>query len=183
LSLVRAEMGIRVSGTANIGDMPTAVIDSSSRLENFGSALRFGPDGKAEIIYPIENLQDGRHTLTISARDVAGNTARKTLTFTVVSNPLTTTLSADSTIVRESVEFSLAKQPSADLTCRLLVRDLNGSTVFSQENASFPFCFDFRDDKGTPLPDGLYRASVIISDGIRYGYSPETEVTLIRPKY
>lgn len=171
------------NGTANIGDMPTAVIDSSSRLENFGSALRFGQDGKAEIIYPIENLSDGRHTITVSARDVAGNTARKTLTFTVVSNPFSTTLTADSTIVRESVEFSLAKQPSADLTCRLIVRNLNGSTVFSQENASFPFCFDFRDDKGSPLPDGLYRASVIISDGIRYGYSPETEVTLIRPKY
>lgn len=176
------ESGI-ANGSANIGDMPSAVLDSSTRLPNIGAALSFNPDGSAELRYPVGKLGDGRHTLTLSARDVAGNTARKTLTFTIVSNPLTAVLYCDSTFVRESVQFDLLSATTSELSARLIIRDSNGETVFSQADTAFPFAYDFRDTHGNPLPDGTYRASVLLTDGMRHGSSREIEVTLLRPRY
>lgn len=176
------ESGI-ANGSANIGDMPSAVLDSSTRLPNIGAALSFNTDGSAELRYPVGKLGDGRHTLTLSARDVAGNTARKTLTFTVVSNPITALLSCDSTFVRDIVEFRLMSPTTSELNTRLLIRDSNGETVFSQADTVFPFAYDFRDSNGNPLPDGTYRASVLLTDGMRNGSSQEIEVTLLRPRY
>ena len=177
------ESGI-ANGSANIGDMPSAVLDSSTRLPNIGAALSFNTDGSAELRYPVGKLGDGRHTLTLSARDVAGNTARKTLTFTIVSNPLTAVLSCDSTFVRESVEFLLISPATmSGLSARLLIRDSKGHTIFSQPDTAFPFAYDFRDSQGAPLPDGTYHASVILTDGLRHGSSQGIEVTLLRPRY
>lgn len=176
------ESGI-ANGSANIGDMPSAVLDSSTRLPNLGAALSFNPDGSAELRYSVGKLGDGRHTLTLSARDVAGNTARKTLTFTVVSNPLSARLCCDSTFVRDIVEFRLMSPTTSELNTRLLIRDSNGETVFSQADTAFPFAYDFRDTHGNPLPDGTYRASVLLTDGMRHGSSREIEVTLLRPRY
>lgn len=176
------ESGI-ANGSANIGDMPSAVLDSSTRLPNIGAALSFNPDGSAELRYSVGKLGDGRHTLTLSARDVAGNTARKTQTFTVVSNPLSARLCCDSTFVRESVQFDLLSATTSELSARLIIRDSNGETVFSQADTAFPFAYDFRDTHGNPLPDGTYRASVLLTDGMRHGSSREIEVTLLRPRY
>lgn len=176
------ESGI-ANGSANIGDMPSAVLDSSTRLPNIGAALSFNTDGSAELRYSVGKLGDGRHTLTLSARDVAGNTARKTLTFTVVSNPLSARLCCDSTFVRESVQFDLLSATTSELSARLIIRDSNGETVFSQADTAFPFAYDFRDTHGNPLPDGTYRASVLLTDGMRHGSSREIEVTLLRPRY
>lgn len=176
------ESGI-ANGSANIGDLPYAVLDSSTRLPDLGAALSFNPDGSAQLRYPLGKLGEGRHTLTLSARDVAGNTARKTVTFTVVSNPLTALLSCDSTFVRDLVEFRLTSPTTSELNTRLLIRDSNGETVFSQADTVFPFAYDFRDSNGNPLPDGTYRASVLLTDGMRNGSSQEIEVTLLRPRY
>lgn len=176
------ESGI-ATGSANIGDMPTAVLDASTRVADIGTALRFSPDGSAEIVFPLRNLAAGRHTLTLSARDIAGNTSRETLTFTVVDNLFSAVLSSDSTICRESVELDLSGQTASGLTSRLIIRDMHGTTVFTTDNASFPFAWDFRDTSGAALPDGTYRASVLITDGLRFGSSNETEFTLIRPRY
>lgn len=175
------ESGI-ANGSANIGTKPTAILDSYTNLRDFGSSLRFMSDGSARIVYPLGSISSGRHTLTMSVHDVAGNTSKKTLTFTVINTSLEATLSADSTIVRESVILTLHTS-TADAGCRLLIRDVTGATVFSQKNISFPYVWDFRDNDGRQLPDATYRASVMLSDGLRYGATPETSFTLIRPKY
>ncbi|WP_289760542.1 type IX secretion system sortase PorU [Duncaniella muris] len=176
------ESGI-ATGSANIGDLPTAVLDSSTRLADIGPAMRFGTDGSAEVAYTLRNLPAGRHTLTLSARDVAGNTSRETLTFTVVDTMFSAILSTDSTICRKSVELDLAGHPTSRLTSRLIIRNMEGATVFTLDNASFPFAWDFRDSSGAALPDGTYRASVLITDGLRFGSSNEAGFTLIRPRY
>ncbi len=92
-------------------------------------------------------------------------------------------LSTDSTICRKSVELDLAGHPTSGLTSRLIIRNMEGATVFTLDNASFPFAWDFRDSSGAALPDGTYRASVLITDGLRFGSSNEAGFTLIRPHY
>ena len=86
--------------------------------------MRFGTDGSAEGgRHPAQSPGRTPHAY-LSARDVAGNTSRETLTFTVVDTMFSAILSTDSTICRKSVELDLAGHPTSGLISRLIIRNM-----------------------------------------------------------
>lgn len=171
--------GVSLNSSA-IGMMPKVMIDGTA-VPAAASLLR--PDGDERVSgeYRFSGLTDGHHTITVTARDIAGNSASRSIDFTVVHRDPTASLSASSSLVRDDVTLTLTHSLSTEIrSLRLVIRDIDGRTVLSTDSATFPFTWDFNDNYGQPVPDGVYRASVSINAYPYYTSTPETRFTIIK---
>lgn len=131
--------------------------------------------------YALSELTDGVHTITASARDLSGNSAEESVTFTVIHRDITASLGVSAGIVRDDVTFTLSHTLTATpRSTRLVIRDMEGRCVLSSDNVSFPYTWDFTGSDGTPVADGTYRASVYIDAHPNYTSTPETQFTIIK---
>ena len=126
-------------------DGMTSLSPEASRMINIE------PGGTATLTFQLPKLRDGKHMVSLSARDVAGNSVTRNLNFTVVSEAIKASLETDTKIAREEIEFK------------------------------FPHSYDLRDSDGKLLPDGRYRVSAILKAYPRFGSTPEIEFTIAKP--
>lgn len=172
------------SGTSlnnsSVGMMPIVSLDGSS-LPAASGLIHPEEEGVARGVCQLDNLSDGPHSITLRARDIAGNSASETISFTVVTVDRTATLTTSSRLVRDDVTFTLSHSlPVTPRSERLVIRDMEGNTVLSTDSAPFPFTWDLTGSDGLAVPDGTYRASVIIDAHPYYTATPETVFTIVK---
>lgn len=175
------ESGLSINSSVPGGAIKVVLDDINSFSEKAVRLLTFNEDGSASLRLPLQELKDGRHNISLTASDVAGNTASKTLSFVVVSGEIQAELNTDVEIARESLTFSLAHSLEAQPQGKLIIRDKLGNTVFTTENVNFPYDYDLRGSNGTLLPDGRYRAYVILKSHPLRGSTPEVSFTVAKP--
>ena len=66
----------------------------------------------------------------------------------------------------------------AELT--LVIRDMSGSTVYTAHGVGAAGTWDLTDNAGNKVPDGRYKANVIIRNGNVYGHSPSAEFVVVK---
>ncbi len=164
----------------SIGSAPAVTLDGTDRLSDATQLIRPAPDGGATLTYTLANLSDGEHYVSVSARDLAGNSATETISFTVINSDAETVLYADKPIARESVEFDLRHSLSSITSARLIILDINGNTVFSKSGITFPYKWELIRNDGNKVADGTYRVSAIINAQPRFTSSPEVEITVVK---
>ena len=165
---------------SSVGLMPVVALDGSS-LPAAAGIIHPEEEGVARGACQLDNLNDGPHTITLRARDIAGNSASETISFTVVTVDHTATLTPSSSLVRDDVTFTLSHSlPLTPRSERLVIRDMEGNTVLSTDSAPFPFTWDLTASDGLAVPDGTYRASVIIDAHPFYTATPETLFTIVK---
>lgn len=170
------------TNASSVGGSIRLMLDGTISLSADAARLiRLENDGSATLSYPLPKLTDGHHYVSLTARDVAGNSATRTINFTVTSKAIEASLQADTTLARECITFSLNHNRPLSPEATLIIRDMSGNTVRSIGAASFPYAFDLRDSEGKPLPDGRYRASAILKSFPRFGSTPELEFTIAKP--
>ncbi len=171
--------GVNLNSSA-IGVAPKVMIDGTA-ISSAPYSLR--PEGEGRVCgeYRFSQLADGHHSITVTARDLAGNSASQTIDFTVVHRDPTATLQASGTLVRDDITFTLSHSLPTDITSqRLVIRDIDGRTVLSTDTATFPYTWDFKGNDGHTVPDGVYRASVSINAHPYYTSTPETQFTIVK---
>lgn len=105
----------------------------------------------------VGHLADGEHTLTYSARDMAGNaTGTKTLRFTVSRDNTVTLLSTERSYGIDSMRF-IPVSPSEGM--QLIVMNSDGRIVFTEDNVEGPVDWDCSE-----LPAGTYTATLRAPD-------------------
>ena len=156
-------------------DGMTSLSPEASRMINIE------PGGTATLTFQLPKLRDGKHMVSLSARDVAGNSVTRNLNFTVVSEAIKASLETDTKIAREEIEFKLIHDRPQQTESRIIIRDMLGNTVHSAETVTFPYTYDLRDSDGKLLPDGRYRVSAILKAYPRFGSTPEIEFTIAKP--
>lgn len=173
------ETGVSLNASS-IGLMPKVFYDGTS-VPQAGTVIHSTESGRAVGEYTFDGLSDGRHTVSVTARDLAGNIASRTVNFTVRHHETSATLTASSAIVRDDVTLSLSGSvPSGVTSQRLIIRDMDGNTVVSHDGVFFPYTWDLRASDGSMVPDGSYRASVIISAHPYYLSSTEVQFTIVK---
>lgn len=172
------ESGIRIS-TGGVGGSTHLSIDNSLNVKILGSSLSINSDGSADIALPVANLTDGPHTATLVISDNAGNTARASVNFTVVTSAGDVYLTVAEHPARVQATISLNHTFSTQPTGRIIIEDHNGNTIVSRDNVNFPYEWDLTD--GTqPVADGIYNIYAIFSAGTRYGATPKLPVTVVQ---
>ncbi len=178
ITLSDSGSGVSINN-AMIGVKPRLMIDG---LLVSGTAYSFRPvsAGTYSVSYTAEGLSQGEHMLTVTARDAAGNKTEEHVTF--ITSPAAPPARLETAgISRGRAVFDLIHDMNDTPSARLVIRDIEGRTVTVRENATFPMEWDCTDTDGrTPLPDGTYRASAIISTQQYHTATPETEFTILR---
>lgn len=123
-------------------------------------------DTGGTIIYGLQDLAPGRHTLTLEAWDNMNNSTRQTLSFQVSANadPYIVNIGTDCNPATSGVTFKiLLDQPNTLMDCRITVYDLNGRTVWDNsmrdstgESASVSAYWNLADKSGNRVPRGIY---------------------------
>lgn len=181
--LLHVELSDAASGVlmdrSSISRMPRITLDG---VEIKGAAYSLRPDasGASVLNRRLADLTDGFHEIAVTATDNAGNTAVRTLSFQVESAGLTATLAVDAELVRDAVEFAMESNHADTRATRLVIRDAAGNTVHSVADPMLPYAWDLRTSAGTPVADGTYTASLLVTSFLNYSSTPEVKFTVVK---
>lgn len=185
IATVSDNVGLNVS-TAGIGHSMTATLDGNRTLGSVNSYYTPSADGTPSgvINFPLENISDGVHTLTLRVWDTSGNSATRTIEFNVMDGlaPTIYRVYSDANPASTSANFYIShNQPDADVTVTVTVYNLVGRPVWSGSAEgrsdmlqSMPVTWDLTNGGGARVPRGiyLYRAT-ITADGEHFETATE----------
>lgn len=170
--------GINLS-EAGIGHKITLTLDGKEWFDDLN--LYFTPDielsGKGTLVYKLNGIGTGDHTLTLTVWDTAGNSSASSLEFSVRADwqPTISTLSTDVNPASSAVVFTVGVDgATGSMPCAIEVFDLGGKRVWKAEENSFSENvntlsrrWNLKDDNGRRVARGiyLYRAIVRTPEG------------------
>ena len=173
------ESGINCS-SGTIGGATTLTIDGNKSFPQVRTALIPQASGKSTLSFFISDIEDGKHTLTLSVSDNVGNRSSHSLNFVVLNQQVVTTLNVEEAPARTQATFNINHNFNDEPTGRLIIEDFNGNTVFSKNNCSFPYTWDLKDANGNLVDDGKYKAYVILNARNQYSNSEKIDVIVVK---
>lgn len=163
----------RMGGSASI------TIDNSRKLTGVDGYMTVSNDGSASLAYPVSGMPDGPHELTLKVVNIAGESASRTIEVNVVNVALAATV-VDAPLCREEAVIDIEHQLADSPVGRLVVTDASGKTIFSRENAEFPYAWDLTGNDGASVADGVYSASVFFKSGRHHGFAKPARIVVGR---
>lgn len=154
------------------------VLDGTSPVSRIENALTRRSDGMFELRWPVSNLAEGRHTVELIVANNAGLTDRAIIDINCITRAIAGSLRIDEPVASQTALIEL--DGDATESCRLLISDLKGNTIFTRDNVAFPYEWNLTDTSGAPVPDGLYKVTLLMQDGRYYGHASYAKVVVIR---
>ncbi|MDE6297936.1 MAG: hypothetical protein K2L89_08820 [Muribaculaceae bacterium] len=132
--------------------------------------MTYSTDDSNEVEYSIftDRLAAGSHTLQLNISDIAGNYAQKEFSFVSVDKLHSLNLSADRTAILDEIEFSVNEALTGAV---LIIADHDGNIVTEIEMTGNTLLWDCKDNEGSPLKAGLYKAVVTEKDAASNKFS------------
>jgi len=161
------EEGINTTGNG-IGHDITAVLDNSpiySYVLNNYFTLSSGSYKEGALAYQFDALEEGKHTLVLTAWDLQNNSSQHTLSFNVSSKAAPTITQASCYPVPATNQITfyfLHNQPKAVLNVAIEVFNFNGECLWTHSiseiapNSAYSYTWDLTTDGGARLPQGVY---------------------------
>lgn len=164
ISTQTASVGNTMKLQLDGGKMNYYIINDVAMVSNNGHNV--------DINFPLQNINDGNHTLTYTIFDVAGNCASRTISFSVNSS-MKLNITADTCPVTDHVTFSISETNfTSTPTVTLKVMNPQGNMVWSTNTSSFPYTWDLHDKNGASVKPGLYKFYGYFTDDKNYGGTP-----------
>lgn len=138
-------------------------------------------EGKTMAIEMPMNLQNGKHSLTYTVYDAAGNKATRTISFTVGTSSTMEITVQEEPAVDEATFNVITTNLTTTPPVTIKVVDNVGELVWSTTTSSFPFTWDLKDNNGNRVPAGVYKFFGTYNDGINYGGTPMDHIIIIDP--
>lgn len=182
--------GINLS-TAGIGHNMSITIDKTinfNDVDNYYTPDTTGNSGS--ICYPIENLDEGEHNLTLRVWDNEGNSSSVSLTFIVKKglSPEIYKIYADQNPARNATNFYLEHdRPNGVITVTINVYNLMGTLVWQTQKTgtsdlfkSFPINWNLTTNAGNRVPGGVYLYQATISTDNTH-FATKSQKLLVTP--
>lgn len=161
------ESGINVSD-AGIGHCMTLKLDGKKTFSDV--ADYYEPDavtpGKGSVAYPLDGLEPGPHALELTVWDNAGNSSRKSISFSTRAgwHPAITGLTTNSSPAHTEVDFLIYTDGCSEgASVFIEVYNLSGrqiwkseSSMLSNQSRQISIYWNLRDKSGMRIPRGLY---------------------------
>lgn len=165
----------------SVGNSMKLLLDGGKTSYTLIKESAVATDGgrELELVFPIEGLSEGLHTLTFTVFDAAGNSGSHTISFFVApeSNVEFTQVNAPAV---ESVSLDIAKSTlPATPSMIIKVTDAQGNLVWSQATDNFPASWNLTDMAGNRVKAGVYKYFGTYNDGTTYGGTAINDVIVI----
>lgn len=160
---------------SGIGHWMSLSVDNGSMTFNDLSEY-YEPESvqRGVLHYPLEDLSDGFHTLTLRVWDASGNSTSENLNFFVDSSlrPKVFDIYSDANPATETANFYLIHdRPDSEIRVTFTVYDMLGRPIWidtatgrSDMFKSFPITWNLTDMGGKRVPRGIYLYRATISD-------------------
>ncbi len=162
------DFGINISGTS-IGHDITAVLDLDERntiiLNDFFEATLDKPN-EGRVVYQFQNLEEGLHSLTVTAWDIANNKGEASIEFLVVKKDrfdITKLFNYPNPFIDQTAFEFMHNLPTSALDIQIDIYTLSGQkiktikqAVTGNGNLVRGITWDGLDDAGTIIPRGIY---------------------------
>lgn len=163
--------------TAGVGHQMALYLDNGDKsfadVATYFTPYTDGTPG-GTIVYPLDNLAVGDHTLRLRIWDSAPNSAEQTISFTVAKQitPVIYDVFTDTNPATTAANFYVSHdRPDCELTVTIEVFDMMGRRVWqatqhgrSQMFCTTPISWDLTDYGGRRVPRGIYLYRATISD-------------------
>lgn len=171
---VSDNVGINLS-SAGIGRQMSIMLDDKRSYNDVSMYFTPASDGSpsGEIVYPLDDLVEGMHTLRLRVFDTNGNSATKTIEFFVREGlaPTIFDIYSDVNPATTEANFYLShNRPDGMLSVTVSVYNLLGHLVWSQTSTgqsdmftSSPVTWNLTDRTGRRVPRGIYVYSATVS--------------------
>ena len=163
--------------SAGIGQQMSVVLDDFTSYTDVSTYYSPAADGSASgtINYPLENLTEGAHTLTLRVFDTSGNSASQSIEFLVDENlaPQIFEVYTDVNPASTAANFYVRHdRPETVLQVAVTVYNLLGQPIWtssikgqSDMDVSTPVNWDLCDSSGRRVSRGIYLYRATISTG------------------
>lgn len=187
---LRDESGINIS-QSGIGHSLVLSIDNEEHHNGLSSYFEQDPSDPdlGTIVYPLQGITPGRHTLTLTAWDNANNVSKASIEINVGAtvDPVIYDITASTNTATESVDFRITiDRPNTAMKCDLAIYDLGGrrlwqteQTLSSDLQSVINTRWDLTDSGGNRVPRGIYiyRATLETPEGTCGSRSKKIAVT------
>lgn len=178
-TLAPNEVGV-VGNSTLIGRSMRLTLDGGRTFSEAAGSFVSDVDGGGRLSFALSGISDGRHELTLTVSNYAGQTVSRSVRFEVVNIMSDASLSV--------AEYPASVQATIDVTHnftetpsgRVVVKNASGDVVHTKENVSFPYAWDLTGADGTDVPEGVYSVEAYLKGGIRYGYGRPAEIVVSR---
>jgi hypothetical protein len=175
-TILRDESGLNML-SSGLGGLQLTLDDASSYsgMSNYLQAL---PDGSYQLVYKLDALTDGHHTLRLSVSDNAGNISQRSISF-FVRSITDASLSVDEYPATATATLHLKHAFVDTPSARIVIENANGDIVFATNTAEFPYTWNLCDNNNQRVADGEYKAYAILHSDKSYSSTPRTAIVVI----
>lgn len=164
-----------------IGNSPKAFLDGTRDLSGIGSYIKVNAaTDKAYLAYPVKNVSDGHHSISLTLTNNAGSSATESVNFFVFNGCVTANVSVRRQVARDEAIIELTHNLPSETEATLVIENADGTPTLYRPDATFPFTWDLRDTDGSDVTDGRYSAYVLLKSGRKYGSTQKTDIVVIR---
>lgn len=118
---------------------------------------RVTDNGKSlDIAFPLNDLDEGSHTLTYTVFDAAGNSTVQSIGFVVAAPTEAPALTVSEMPAIDKLTFCVGDQSTVSSGITLKVTDAAGKLLWSAKASQFPYEWNLTDNSGHKLPAGRY---------------------------
>ncbi len=176
------EAGLNMS--TSLGNGPSLVLDGNRPVDNAAAYFRADPENPeiVNVSVPLTELTNGAHSLSMTVGDNLGQRVRRTLSFVVGTNETATLaiVPTDSETARRQVTIDFENEKPQASHLRLIIEDALGNNILTKVNPTFPYTWDFKDNKENIVADGHYKAYIIAIDAHANTSSPSLEIPVVK---
>ncbi len=163
----------------SVGQSMSLMLDGTTSYTSVGNYATLSDNGRQlDIALPMHSLTSGRHTLTYTVYDIAGNHTSRTLSF-VVGQASQASLSVQETPAVDKATFNIDSQLAQSPTVTLKVTDATGRLVWHKRVSTFPYTWDLAGDNGSRVAAGLYKCFGTYEAGNDYGGTPMCDLIVV----
>lgn len=172
-----SNVGINFSNTG-LKPRTRIMVDGTSSISRIENSLTRRDDGMFELRWPVSGLAEGHHSIELIVANNAGLTDREIIDINCVTRNIAATVRISEPVSSTSAVIGL--DGDAVENCRILISDHKGNTIFAKDNVTMPYEWNLTDNAGQPVPDGLYKVSLLLQSGRSYGHTATGKIIVIR---
>lgn len=177
---VTDDVGLSSQSVAICNNM-TLMLDGGTSLSTVKNYAVTTEDNGMKVSFPLSGLSSGRHTLSFTVYDLAGNMATRSISFVVGGDFVSPILTVNETPASTTATFNLTHELSEAPTVTLKVLDVHGDIIWSATTAEFPYTWDLTTNAGTRIPAGVYDYYGTVRAGSSYGGTKMNKIIVVEP--